>query len=179
VAFHWEECGFSYAGPPAADVPDALRAFGRRYTIPLTRGLRNENLDAILRAHPDAGTWSALEYACHVRDILAVQRERLAQALVEDCPSFAPMRREERVTELQYNEQEPVAVAEDITANADAIAEAFAALDEAGWAREAIYNFPEPKARTMLWLARHTIHEGEHHLLDVGRVLRASRGRAT
>ena len=55
-----------------ADAPDALRAFGKRYRIPLTRGLKGEDLDALLRAHPIEDTWSALEYACHVRDVIEV-----------------------------------------------------------------------------------------------------------
>jgi hypothetical protein len=27
------------------------------------------------------------------------------------------------------------------------------------------------------WMARNVVHEGEHHLLDVARALRAARGR--
>lgn len=55
-------------------------------------------------------TWSALEYTCHVRDVLAVQRERLVSALTEQRPLFAPMRRDERAVEQRYNEQDIDAV---------------------------------------------------------------------
>ena len=172
-----EECGFDYASLDEAAVPNALRAFGRRYRAPLTRGLPGEALDELLRAHPRPGVWSALEYACHVRDVLSVQRSRVAQALAEDMPTFAPMKREERVERLRYNEQPPDEVSAEIAANAEEIAAAFAALSPEQWSRRGVYGYPEPTERDVLWIGRHTVHEGQHHLLDVGRALRAARGR--
>ena len=64
-----------------------------------------------------------------------------------------------------------------IRANADELAGAFGGLTPAEWSRTGIYNFPEPTERDMVWLGRHAVHEGHHHLLDVGRTLRAARGR--
>jgi hypothetical protein len=172
-----EECGFDYDGLTDADVLDTLRGFGRRYRAPLTRGLPGEDLDELLRAHPQPGVWSALEYACHVRDVFGVQRERLALALRDDMPTFVPMGREERVQDLRYNEQVPEVVADELGAAGDAMAAALEPLTPDQWARRGIYGYPEPTERDMAWLARHTVHEGHHHLLDVGRVLRAARGR--
>jgi hypothetical protein len=40
-----------------------------------------------------------------------------------------------------------------------------------------VYGYPEVAERSLSWVLVHTVHEGEHHLLDVGRVLRAARGR--
>ena len=34
------------------------------------------------------------------------------------------------------------------------------------------YNYPSVAERPLTWVAVHTVHEGEHHLLDIGRVLR-------
>ena len=99
--------------------------------------------------------WSALEYACHVRDVLLVQRERLYLALVEDTPSVAPMYRDERATP-RYNLQDPKTVAEQITVAANLAGQAFADLDEVQWLRRLIYNFPAPQERTVIWLAQHT-----------------------
>ena len=76
-----EECGFSHQSLPVDDASAALRELGRRYRIPLSRGLKGEDLDALLRAHPLEGTWSALEYACHYRDVLAAQRTVAARRL--------------------------------------------------------------------------------------------------
>ncbi len=88
------ECGFSHSSVAVADTPSLLRELGGRYRIPLTRGLRDEDLDALLRAHPIEGTWSALEYACHFRDVLAIQRQRLETARRVDDYAPEPMRRD-------------------------------------------------------------------------------------
>ncbi|MEY2422573.1 MAG: hypothetical protein QOI95_2640 [Acidimicrobiaceae bacterium] len=159
------------------DAPDALRAFGKRYRIPLTRGLKGEDLDALLRAHPLEDTWSALEYACHVRDVLQIQTARLQRALVEDGFTPESMRRNERAIEQRYNEQDPAAVAEEVAAAAAAIADDVEAIDDAGFARTMTYFYPEKAERPLTWVVQHTVHEAEHHLLDVGRVLRSARGR--
>ena len=148
-----EECGFEYDALAAVDAPSALRDLGRRYRAPLTRFLPGEDPGEIVRARPAPAVWSALEYACHQRDVFDVQRQRLALALVEDCPALTPMGRDERVTADRYNEQDPTTVADQLD-------------------RTMIYNYPERQERTVLWLIRHTAHEGHHHLLDVGRVLR-------
>jgi hypothetical protein len=172
-----EECGFDYDGVPDAEVGDKLRSFARRYRAPLTRGLPGESLDQLLRAHPTPGVWSALEYACHVRDVFAVMRERAELTLAEDNPTLESMRGEERVEAERYNEQDQLAVVDDLASNADAAAAVFEAPDDAALVRTAVFPYPEPTERDLRWLARHTIHEGHHHLLDVGRALRTARGR--
>jgi hypothetical protein len=59
---------------------------------------------------------------------------------------------------------------------AELCAVAFEALDQAGWARRLLYPWPEPTERDLAWVARRAVHEGEHHLMDVGRVLAAMAG---
>jgi len=172
-----EECGFSYGALSVPDALDALRGLGRRYRVPLTRGLKDEDLDALLRSHPLEGTWSALEYACHVRDVLVVQQERVGRVLVEPGYAPEPMRRDELVTELEYNRQEPVTVADDVAANATALATIGENLSAEELELVIVYNYPEVRERPLSWVLVHTVHEGEHHLLDIGRVLRAARGR--
>lgn len=169
------ECGFDYDALALADGPGALRGFGRRYRAPLTRFLPGEDGHAVVRAHPMAGTWSALEYACHVRDVLAVQRDRIELALAEDTPALEPMGREERVERDAYNAQDPTVVVDQVAAKAELLADLVERLSDAELARTAIYH--DRGEQTLGWVVRHTVHEGEHHLLDVGRVLRAARGR--
>lgn len=170
-----EECGFDYEALGHDEAVAALAGLGRRYRAPLTRFLPGEDGPAMLRAHALEGTWSALEYACHVRDVLAVQAERIDLALKEDEPSLEPMRREERVTEMRYNEQDPVAVADELAANGAALAELGTGLDEGARSRTLVYH--DYGVQSVEWVLVHTVHEGEHHLLDIGRVLRAARGR--
>jgi S-DNA-T family DNA segregation ATPase FtsK/SpoIIIE len=160
---HCEECGFTYDGVSAADVPGRLGGFAQRYAGALA---------AVpdVRRRPAPAVWSPLEYACHVRDVLRVQRERLELALRADAPEFAPMGREELVTSAAYNRQDPDAVVEAIDAAAALLATAFAALGPGELARVGLYPWPEPVERTLLWLGRHTVHEGEHHLMDIHRM---------
>ena len=70
-------------------------------------------LGVTIRTRPGPRIWSALEYACHVRDVFLVLRERLYLALVEECPSFAPMYRDERASLARYGAEEPADVGRD------------------------------------------------------------------
>jgi S-DNA-T family DNA segregation ATPase FtsK/SpoIIIE len=161
-----EECGLVYASIPIADIPNALVAIGPIYRARLGADPTK------LRARPSPEVWSALEYSCHVRDVLEVQRDRLLLALAEDRPSFIPMGRDERVTRDHYNDQDPLIVADQLEAAADAIGTEFAGLSAEQWERTAIYNWPTSAERSMAWLGRHTVHEGRHHLRDVDAALR-------
>jgi S-DNA-T family DNA segregation ATPase FtsK/SpoIIIE len=39
-----------------------------------------------------------------------------------------------------------------------------------------MYNYPTAQRRTLTWVGRHTVHEVEHHLLDITRVLGRASG---
>jgi len=165
---HCEQCGFVYDELPEHQIGRALRMLPAQYGTVL--GIE----DWRLRAHPIGGAWSALEYACHVRDIFHVQRERVEQALVEDEPSFEPMGRDDLVVTRRYNEQDPVSVEQQLTLNARSLAELFEGLDPTQLARTAIYNYPTKAPRTIAWIGRHTVHEGRHHLRDMEHVIDAA-----
>ena len=172
-----EECGFDGDSLSPADAATALRSFARRYRAPLTRFLPGEDGDAIVRARLDASTWSTLEYACHVRDVLEVYAQRVQRTLVEDTPVLESMGRDERAVRDRYNEQDPTTVADELAGSADRLAGVIERVDPGDWERAAVHPYPEPAPRTLLWMARHVVHEGSHHLLDIGRVLRTVRGR--
>jgi DinB family protein len=155
-------CGFSYDMGRGEILP-WLRSDAAAFV-----GKFREIDPSHVRQRPAPDVWSSLEYACHVRDVLRVQRERVRQAQREDEPHFTPMRRDERVVEEGYNEQDPSVVAEEITAAADAFDAALSALDDVGWARRGLYNYPEPQLRTVEWIAIHTVHELLHHRGDIG-----------
>jgi DinB superfamily len=162
-----DACSFVYADLATADAAGRLRSLAGAYRDRLAT-----HDVTTLRRRPDPETWSPLEYACHVRDVFEVQHERTLLALEEDTPTFVPMGRDERVVERRYNEQDPLVVATELGAAADTLAATFEGLDEAGWARTGIYNWPTPTERDLAWLARHTVHEGMHHLRDVDAGLR-------
>jgi S-DNA-T family DNA segregation ATPase FtsK/SpoIIIE len=157
---HCEECGFVYAAVASQDLPGRLAAAGPRFAAALATVHD-------LRRRPAPSVWSPLEYTCHVRDVLRVQGERLALALRTDDPQFVPMGRDERAVLDAYNAQDPQAVLADLTAAANDLAHAFSTLSPSQWRRTGIYSWPTAGSRTMLWLGRHTLHEVEHHLLDL------------
>jgi hypothetical protein len=103
--------------------------------------------------------------------VFTVQRERIELMLQEDEPELASMRREERVEEEHYNDQDPARVAGEITDAANVLAAAFDALSDDEWNRTALYGYPSKQVRSVEWIGRHTIHEGEHHVLDMERQL--------
>ncbi|WP_433047616.1 DinB family protein [Dactylosporangium sp. CS-033363] len=157
-----EECGFGYDAVAAGDVPGRLGEFAPRFAGALA-GVSD------IRARPAPDVWSPLEYTCHVRDVLRVQGERLDLALRADAPEFAPMGRDELVITAAYNRQDPAAVLAALGSAAGLLATAFAALSPGQLDRIGLYPWPEPVPRTLLWLGRHTVHEGEHHLMDINR----------
>ena len=158
--YRCESCGFE------AD-PEHPEGAGERIVAGVV------DLNEAVRAAPDparrgGGTaWSPLEYLCHVRDVLLVQRERVLRARREDTPQFAPMGCDERVEHDGYAEQDP----EDVTRQAADAAYLFsnvlARLGPEDWQRRVVYNFPTPMEHSLGWVAVHTVHEVEHHLRDV------------
>jgi len=159
---HCDECGFAYATISAEDLPRRLEAAGPRFVAALAAIPDS-------RRRPAPTVWSPLEYTCHVRDVLRVQGERLALAVRTDNPEFMPMGREERVTVDAYNAQDLQTVLTELSEAANTLARDFGALRPSQWSRTGIYNWPTVESRTILWLGRHTIHELEHHLMDLTR----------
>jgi hypothetical protein len=106
-----------------------------------------------------------------VRDVLLVQRDRAIAALVDVRPSFPLMHRDERVALAHYHAQSLETVAVQIGMAAELFALVFDGLDPSQLRRSLVYNFPEPTERDLAWLGRHTVHEAEHHLLDITSVL--------
>jgi predicted carbohydrate-binding protein with CBM5 and CBM33 domain len=156
------ECGYVYGETPRADLPAALRDRAGAY-----RPVLLDEDDGAVRSHRAPGVWSSLEYGCHVRDLLMVQRERVTQALDRDNPDFASMRREERVVEERYNEQVPSVVAGQLAGAADALAGLLESLDDAGWQRTGLYHWPVTTPRSVEWIGQHSLHECVHHLKDI------------
>ena len=169
------ECGFVYDESNPARSIERLTAAGECYSQRLRHvGAEPDGAD-VVRIRPAPQTWSGLEYACHARDVLLVQRERLFLTLVEDCPSFAPMYREQRVRLARYLAEDPGPVADQLQAATTLTVWAFSAVDEPSWVRPCVYNFPAPTVRTIAWLASQTLHEVEHHLADFEHVVAKAR----
>ena len=162
---HCAECAFTYDVTAAPAAGPAIIAAGVEAATLLVRHAAT----ASTRPAPD--TWSVLEYGCHLRDVLLVQRERVLLALRVDEPAPEPMGREERAVHDGYAEQLPTDVARQLTDAATLFTHVLDRLDADQWDRTLVYNYPEPAPRSLRWVAVHTEHEARHHLADIRRQL--------
>ena len=169
-----EECGFDPAELRPRDMVVAIRSFGRRYRAPLTRGLAGEDLDAVVRTSPGPGVWSALEYAAHVSQVFAEFDDRARAALAGDLPDEPVVDWEGRVAAAAPG-LEREATAEAVDDAADSLATTLSELNEDEWELPTLTG--RGREVPVTELAVIAVHEGSHHLLDVGRVLRSARGR--
>lgn len=171
------ECRFDPASmdPPGPDSPVAaeLGAIGRKVQAPLTRGLPGEDLAALLGTRPDDGTWSPLQYACHLRDVLVLFEERTRAMVADDGVRFGWWDHEAAAED--YPGSDPAQVAAELSAAAGTYAATLASLTAPQWA--ATGSRRDGEDFTVHSLAVFALHEARHHLLDIGRGLRSARGR--
>ncbi len=160
-----DECGFEYdlAEAPAAG-PAIVQGVGEFVVM-----LSDRAVDLRTRRQPQ--TWSPLEYACHLRDVLLVQRERVLAARRFDRPSFDPMGRDERVEHDGYADQDADDVVRQFIDAAHLFANVLSRLGANDWERTVMYNYPTRLERSLRWVAVHTVHEVRHHLVDIRRQL--------
>ncbi|HEV2310917.1 MAG TPA: DinB family protein, partial [Acidimicrobiia bacterium] len=64
------------------------------------------------------------------------------------------------------------AVLKELEAATRALAVELEYVKDDGWSRRAYRDGLE---MTVAWMARNAVHEGRHHLLDIGRALRSAR----
>ena len=173
-----EECGFVQDAVTPENAEETIRALGRRYRAPLTRLLAGENGDDVLRHRPTPGTWSAVEYAAHVRDVIALWGSTLHLTLTREhseLPQPDPDLADQYAAERDYHAEDPTAVADGLAANADRMANKVATIRPDQWDLRVRIG---DEAMTVLGIVRKVAHEGGHHLLDIGRSLRAARSGA-
>jgi hypothetical protein len=156
-----DECGFEY------DLDDALGA-GPAIVRDVAElvGILETDTDR-LRTRREPETWSPLEYGCHVRDVLLVQRERVLAAQFMDRPSFNPMGRDERAELDGYVEQSTSDVVRQLSDAGLLFSNVLSRLDPSDWDRRVMYNYPKRLERSLRWVAVHTAHDVHHHVLDV------------
>jgi hypothetical protein len=143
-----------------------IRANAAAWREPLTAP------DAARRPRPDK--WSALEYGCHVRDVLRLYDYRLGLMLTEDDPLYPNWDQDETAIADGYDTQDPAIVAEELVSAAETVAARFAAVHGDQWLRPGRRS--DGASFTVETFARYFIHDPIHHLHDVTgpRLLRVS-----
>ena len=103
-----DECGFDASALPAATVPALVRGNVTQWRPLLLAGDGTPRPGVAER--PSDDRWSAIEYACHVRDVFRLYDERLALMLTRRNPTFPNWDQDETAVSDRYIEQAPVQV---------------------------------------------------------------------
>lgn len=151
------ECGYDAGALERSDFGRFLRYNARAWTHVLA------GPDVSVRTHEDR--WSTLEYAAHVRDVLALFIVRLDLMLRTDDPTFESWDQDEAAVAEHYDRQDPRAVAEELVAAAATLASAFEAVGPGQWSRTGARS--DGSRFTVETLGRYLVHEPVHHLWDV------------
>lgn len=152
------ECGFDTSTFAREEVAALLRANAAEWREVLAAMGR-------VRERPRPDTWSALEYACHVRDVCRRYSQRLELMLTQDGPTFPNWDQDATAVEERYGEQDPVTVGAELVAAADELADRFTAVSADQWRRTGTRS--DGARFTVESFARYLIHDPVHHLYDV------------
>jgi hypothetical protein len=167
------ECGFEAAGVAPERVAEMVRDNAADWLQVLARPR------AELAARPSDDRWSALEYACHVRDVLRIADERVCLMLERDDPDFPNWDQDETAVADRYDQQSPADVSVALERAAAAFADRLDGVAGDAWRRTG--NRSDGAAFTVASYARYLVHDPVHHLDDVAdgfAVLAGDGGRA-
>ena len=149
-------------------------AYDSQQTMPRNIGTQLRDIatqwEAIL-VHPDVrqrplpSVWSALEYACHVRDVFTLFDMRLDRMLTEDVPTFANWDQDATAITERYDLQDPLIVRRQLTVAANQLAEHFESVSGAQWSRIGLRS--DGATFTIDSIGRYLLHDPIHHLWDV------------
>ncbi|TIC85564.1 DinB family protein [Nocardioides sp. GY 10127] len=156
------DCGFVPGAVGRADVGRTLRA-----QLPLWRSVLAGEQAAV---RPEPGTWSATEYACHVRDVQRVFAGRVAAvAAAADAPAlFENWDQDATALEERYDLSAPGDALAGLETATEAVADLYDSLDAGDdglWARRGLRS--NGSAFTLDTLAQYHLHDVLHHAWDV------------
>ena len=165
-------CGFDGAIYDDESLIAAIAALGEAWRSLLRKAGRE------LRVRPQPGTWSAIEYAAHSRDITALHVFGVEQALTGNEPSFPAIDGDALIdaTSAQYADEDPDAVVDELDRQAHLLARLAADAGVEAWDRRITIGDYRSTVRRLL---EHALHDSRHHLDDVERgfgELRSSTG---
>jgi DinB family protein len=152
------ECGFDTSTFPREAVAALLTANASSWQDQLTG-------QGDARTRPAPGTWSALEYGCHVRDVFRLYDYRLGLMLTQDDPLFPNWDQDATAVADHYAQQVPAEVAAELGVAAAALASSFGSVTGDQWQREGRRS--DGASFTVETFARYFIHDPIHHLYDV------------
>jgi len=158
-------CGLHAAAVPPAEVGDRLTAAAEAFAALLT-----DLDDEALRRRPDPATWSALEYAVHVRDAVEVFTGRIGRMLTEVDPDLGWWDHEAAIAAGAADGATAAEVADGLRAAVAGLVGSLPRLDADGragadgWSRRGVRRGTE--VFTVASTARFALHEVVHHAAD-------------
>ncbi len=153
------ECGFDTSDFPREEIGSMLREN--------VAGWRPVLVHPDVARRPADDVWSALEYACHVRDVFELYLARLDMMLDQDDPQYPNWDQDETAVEARYSEQDPARVLTELQDAAERLATRFDDVSGDQWARTGTRS--DGASFTIETFARYLIHDPVHHLHDVER----------
>lgn len=154
------ECGFDGGACDPSVVPEVIRANADRW-----RELHAEG--RIVPGRPDDATWSALEYACHVRDVHLRYDARFHLMLDQDDPLSPNWDQDASAVDDRYDEQDPATVVAELSAAAEQVAATLEAVVGEQWQRPGRRS--DGASFTVDTMSRYFAHDPVHHIWDVTR----------
>jgi hypothetical protein len=151
------QCGVDAGSLAPEQIADLLRDNARAWLEVLSRD--------DVAARRDAGVWSPLEYACHVRDVHVIFDERLALMLDQDDPTFSSWDQDAAAVEGSYSDQVPREVGVQLQEAAERVADRYAGVPSDQWSRTG--HRSDGAVFTLTSLGQYQAHEALHHLWDV------------
>jgi DinB superfamily len=153
------ECGFDAGAVAPESVASRLRDNAAAWQRVLGQP------DDILRRRPSDDRWSALEYACHVRDVCALYHERLLLMLRQDDPLYPNWDQDVTAVAARYSEQDPPVVSTELGAAAASLADGFDGVQGEQWLRPGRRG--DGARFTIAGFSLYLLHDPVHHLYDV------------
>jgi len=160
---HCDACGFDGATYDDAALLAALRSLGSEWRLLL------ESAGPELRVRPAPEVWSAIEYAEHTRDIVALHVYGVKEALTGNepvLPAVDPGLAD--AAAVAYGDADAGVVAEEIDTQSSRLAVLAEDAGPATWSRGITLGDVRADVRRML---EHALHDACHHLDDVERGL--------
>lgn len=160
-----DECGFAWDAIAPHDIRTRIgHAMNEAANL-----IELHSVQALIRRSPQE--WSAVEYGCHMRDVLYNIRDKMVLITVEDNPASLPLYGVPRVELGLYVNDEPSVLAQEMRLAGELFGRTFDALPKSSHSRVFLYRYPREAMRTLMWVAAQALHETEHHASDVRLIL--------
>jgi len=154
-----EACGFEGAVFDDVGLLVALRSLGERWQCQLA------DAGPDLRVRPVPGTWSAIEYAAHSRDVTVLHAYGVKEALTRDEPIFPDITGDQlNAAASTYADADPRAVVGTLGEAAEHMAHVAEDAGVGAWSRGITVGVTRSDVRRLL---EHALHDSHHHLGDV------------